>query len=101
MARRWSNRTFLLVGIGISLFLAGVVSYYASSNPDGLERVGADIGFIHTASDSAASGSWLANYSLAGIENGRLAGGLAGVIGVIVVAGIAFALFRYLGRGKR
>ncbi len=39
---------WIIVGIGlaVSLLLAGVVSYYASSSPDGLEKVAEDIGFI-------------------------------------------------------
>lgn len=96
--RRVSQRTFLWAGVALSLFLAGVVSYYASSNPDGLERVGEDIGFIDSAKDSAAAGSALADYGIAGIENARLSGGLAGVIGVLVTAAAAFGLFHLVKR---
>ncbi len=41
------------VGIVVSLFIAGFVSFYASSSPDGLEKVAEDQGFIETAQDSA------------------------------------------------
>ena len=40
------NRKFYIGGFIVSLFLAGVVSFYASSSPDGLEKVAEDIGFI-------------------------------------------------------
>ena len=39
------NKKFLAAGFLVSLFLAGVVSFYASSDPDGLEKVAEDIGF--------------------------------------------------------
>ena len=37
------NRKFYIGGFIVSLFLAGVVSFYASSSPDGLEKVAGDI----------------------------------------------------------
>ena len=47
---------FLLAGILISLAIAGVLSYYASSSPDGLEKVAEDEGFLDTAKESINSG---------------------------------------------
>ena len=96
--RRISTRTFVVAGLFVSLFLAGVVSFYASSHPDGLERVGQDIGFIDQAKDSAASGGPLAGYGIAGISDARLSGGLAGIIGVLVTAAAAYGLFHFLKR---
>lgn len=90
-----SNRKFYVAGFIASLFLAGVVSFYASSQPDGLEKVAGDIGFIKTAKDHANAEGTLAGYSVNGIENERASVGVAGVIGVIgtaVVAGIGFKL---------
>lgn len=94
---------WLLVGIGIvvSLLLAGAVSFYASSSPDGLEKVAEDQGFIDTAQDSAVAGSPLADYGVQGVDDDRLSVGLAGVLGVVVVLVVAFALFWWLGRGRR
>ena len=90
-----SNRKFYVAGFIASLFLAGVVSFYASSHPDGLEKVAGDIGFIKTAKDHSNAEGTLAGYSVKGIENERASVGVAGVIGVIgtaVVAGIGFKL---------
>ena len=89
------------IGIGVSLLLAGVVSYYASSSPDGLEKVAEEIGFIDDAQDSAVAGSPLSDYGIAGVSDERAAVGLAGVIGVLVTAVVAFALFRWLARRNR
>ncbi|MEH0419355.1 energy-coupling factor ABC transporter permease [Streptomyces sp. B21-083] len=83
------TRAVWLTGLAASLVLAGVVSFYASASPDGLEKVAADKGIDAKAEDHAAADSPLADYSVEGITDGRLSGGLAGVIGVgvTVVAG--------------
>ena len=93
---------FLLVGIVISLAVAGLLSYYASSHPDGLEKVAEDKGFLDTAQDSINSGTPLADYGVSGVDNERLSVGLSGVIGVIVTLLVAGWLFRTLAKkGKK
>ncbi|MEV6593553.1 energy-coupling factor ABC transporter permease [Streptomyces acidicola] len=84
-----SPRKLLLAGLVTSLLLAGFVSFYASANPDGLEKVAADKGIDAKTEDHAAADSPLADYGVQGITDTRLSGGLAGVIGVgfTVVAG--------------
>ena len=94
---------WVIVGVGlvVALFAAGVVSYYASSSPDGLERVAEDHGFIANATDSANATLPTADYGIAGIDNERLSAGLAGVLGVAGMAVLAFGLFWLLARGKK
>ncbi|MEU9555471.1 energy-coupling factor ABC transporter permease [Streptomyces fumanus] len=86
-----SHRKLWLTGLVTSLVLAGFVSFYASANPDGLEKVAADKGIDKTAEEHAAADSPLADYGVKDIADARLSGGLAGVIGVgvTVVAGSA------------
>jgi hypothetical protein len=91
--RRVSSKALLLAGVAVTLLLAGVLSFYASSHPDGLEHVAEQVGFISTAEDHAASGSPLADYGTTGVENERLSGGVAGVVGVLVVSLIGGGLF--------
>ena len=93
-----NNRKFYIAGFVVSLFLAGVVSYYASSSPDGLEKVAEDIGFIETAKDHTYADGALADYSVKGIENERASVGVAGVIGVIGTAVVGGALFTLIAR---
>lgn len=93
--------TVIFVGLVISLIIAGFVSFYANPNPDGLEKVAEDTGFIDSAADSANAGLPTADYGIAGVEDERLSVGLAGVLGVVVMAVLAFGLFYWLGRGKK
>ena len=93
-----TNRKFYIAGFIVSLFLAGVVSFYASSDPDGLERVAEDIGFIETAKDHSNADGTLAEYGVKGIENERASVGVAGVIGVIGTAIVAGAMFTFIAR---
>jgi hypothetical protein len=92
-----------LVGVGVllSLLLAGVVSFYASSEPDGLNKVAEDHGFAANAADSANASIPTAGYAISGISDERLSGGLAGVLGVVVVLVIAFGVFWLLARGRK
>jgi cobalt/nickel transport protein len=92
------NKKFLISGFIVSLFLAGVVSFYASSNPDGLEKVAEDIGFIETAEEHTYADSALADYGVKGIDNERASVGVAGVIGVIGTAIVGGALFTFIAR---
>ncbi|RDD89860.1 energy-coupling factor ABC transporter permease [Streptomyces parvulus] len=86
-----SHRKLWITGLVTSLVLAGFVSFYASANPDGLEKVAADKGIDAKAEEHANADSPLADYGVEDIANARVSGGLAGVIGVgvTVVAGSA------------
>ena len=52
----------IIIGFAASLVLAGGVSYYASSHPDGFEKSAGDIGFLDKAKESPLKGSPLAEY---------------------------------------
>ncbi|MFE0846297.1 energy-coupling factor ABC transporter permease [Streptomyces rochei] len=86
-----SRRGLWITGLVTSLVLAGFVSFYASADPDGLEKVAADQGIDRKTEEHASADSPLADYGVEDIADARLSGGLAGVIGVgvTVVAGSA------------
>ncbi|MEU8251511.1 energy-coupling factor ABC transporter permease [Nonomuraea sp. NPDC048916] len=88
-------RPFLLGGLGVTLVLAGVVSFFASSSPDGLEAVAEDKGFLGQATDHLF-GSWaLADYG----DVGGIPVGVAGILGVGLVLLIA-GVVGYAARGR-
>ena len=81
---------WVALGIAVvALILAGVVSFYASSSPDGLTKVSQDKGFAATEKNHQAADSPLAGYAAKDVDNPRLSGGLAGVVGVGVVLALS------------
>jgi cobalt/nickel transport protein len=94
---RSSNlRLFVIAGLLVAVGLALVVGGFASSSPDGLERVAEDKGFLETAQDHLFADGPLADYAVKGVGNERLSTGLAGLIGVLITFGIGLALFALL-----
>jgi hypothetical protein len=85
------GRHWWLIGLAIAALVVIVLAPLASSDPDGLERVAEDQGFLEAARDAAYS--ILPDYTVPGID-GNLSTILAGLIGV----GIVFALMVGLGR---
>ncbi|CAM5516451.1 energy-coupling factor ABC transporter permease [Streptomyces abikoensis] len=71
-----------IAGVAAALLCAGGLSYYASSSPDGLEKVAHDKGIDSKEQAHAAKDSPLADYQVKDVSDERLSGGMAGVIGV-------------------
>lgn len=86
------TRTFYAVLLVAALLVAGVLSYYASGSPDGLEYVAGETGFLGSAQEHASADGPLADYGVRGIDDSRLSGGLAGVIGVVACLALGLAL---------
>ncbi|MEJ2857306.1 MULTISPECIES: PDGLE domain-containing protein [unclassified Saccharothrix] len=74
----------------VSLVLAGAVSYFASSDPDGLDHVTEEHGIAEHAQDHPLAGSPFADYALGGDDRFT---GLAGVVGVVLTLAVAGGLF--------
>lgn len=98
--RRISTRTLVLVGLGVSLLVAVVISLFASASPDGLEHVAETLGFADAAQDSAVAGSPLADYGTEGVADEGMSRAIAGVAGLALTGLIAFALMRLLVRSR-
>jgi cobalt/nickel transport system permease protein len=95
-----SHRKIWITGLVTSLVLAGFVSFYASANPDGLEKVAHDKGIDSRTEKHASEDSPLAGYGVRDVTNARLSGGLAGVIGVGVTVVAGSAVFWALRRRR-
>jgi hypothetical protein len=85
----------LLVGMGIALLIT-LFSPLASSEPDGLQKVAENEGFVKQTED--APYQVIADYVLPGVDNEHLATILAGIVGVIIVAAVALAVAFLLWR---
>lgn len=92
------GRRFLLGALLVTLLVAGVASYYASSHPDGLEHVAEQTGFLDSAEDGPTSESPFADYSTRGVADERVSVGITGVVGVAVTLLLAGGLFWALRR---
>ena len=82
--KRPSARVFVIAGLAVALALAFFVSPYASTQPDGLNKVAAQHGLDHAARSSAMSDGPTAGYEVEGIDDRHLSKGVAGLLGVTV-----------------
>jgi hypothetical protein len=90
MKRKWWIAG-LLIALAVTL-----ISPLASAWPDGLERVAEDRGFSEDAQD--APYEVIPDYVLPGIGNEAVATILAGIVGTLVVFGLAYGLGALLRR---
>lgn len=77
-------RKFIFICLLVSLAIAAFLSPFASSNPDGLERVAEDKGFLHLSEGKEVVQSPMPDYVMPGIKNETVAGSLAGVTGTLL-----------------
>jgi cobalt/nickel transport protein len=109
--RHW---VFLAGGLLVALVLAGVVSNFASSSPDGLDAT-ARQGCTFDNAGNITGGTCLAQqkqqhqlgdgplagYGVKGTDNPYLSKGLAGVAGVLVTFGVGFGVLWLVRRRGR
>jgi len=96
-----ANRKPLLVGLAAAILVGGIVSYFASAQPDGLEKTQADL-----RADAPRHGGVEAppvafnEYSLKWLGEGFWANAAAGVAGALLVFAILLGVGRLLRRGR-
>ena len=92
------GRWWWVAGVVIVALVVVVFAPLASRDPDGLERVAADQGFIDRASNFFSG--ILAGYGIPGISDPTVSTIVSGLIGVAIVLVIMFALGRVLARRR-
>ena len=90
-------RNWWVVGLAIAALIVIILAPLASADPDGLERVAGDQGFLATARDALYS--IIPDYTVPGVD-GNLSTILAGLIGVAMVFGLMVLLGRALARRR-
>ena len=88
-----ATRTFVIGGMLVALVFAAVVSQFAVDNPDGLEKVAEDTGFIESGEDHSLGDFIFADYATDGISNEALSLAVAGIVGTIVTLLVVYGLF--------
>jgi hypothetical protein len=97
---RISTRTFTVGALVVAALVAGVVSLWASTNPDGLEFVATSLGFHHVQHASITAGSPLADYETTGVVVPWLSTAAAGLIGCAATFGLAWLVGRIAKRRR-
>ncbi|OQX64404.1 MAG: cobalamin biosynthesis protein CbiM [Anaerolinea sp. 4484_236] len=86
-----SGRGWIIVGVAVALAVV-IISPLASANPDGLERVAMNMGFLSFGQDAAYQ--ILPDYTIPFLGEGAFSTIAAGVIGALVVAAVAVLVAR-------
>ncbi len=94
--------TFFLIGLGVALIIAAVLSPFASSSPDGLNRVAEDLGFIDQEHPEPIAtklpfAEVFDGYAVRGVP-APVATPIAGVVGALAAFGIAWGAGKLLIR---
>lgn len=90
------NIAFVITGLGAALVIAVFLSPFASSDPDGLDRVSQDLKFEQKATENAPAEKLpfyavFEEYALRGVPE-NVATPLAGLIGTLATFGLAWGI---------
>lgn len=91
----------ILIGLAAALILAVAISPFASSSPDGLERVAEDKGFLEKGEAEPLVSSPIPDYSMPGIKDERIATSLGGAAGTLIVFGLGYGVAAAIARPKK
>jgi cobalt/nickel transport protein len=90
-----------IAGLLIALGVAGALSPWASSAPDGLERVAQRLGFARRAAATPVPAAPMAAYRVPAVPNERASTAVAGLAGTLVVFAITGGLAQVLRRREK
>lgn len=96
MGRR---ETFLALGIALTIAL--FLSPFASSWPDGLDRVAKDLGFFEKGEGAEVLKAPIPDYKFPGLDSEGFSTALSGTIGTLAMFGIGFGVACVLRRKGR
>lgn len=82
----------------LALIVAAFLSPFASSSPDGLERVAEDLGFLDKGEGDPVIKSPIPDYVFPGIENEAVATAAAGVAGTLATFAVMYGLAKSIGK---
>ena len=86
-------KLFTILALAVAIGLATAVSPYASASPDGLEKVAGDKAFLDQGRlHSVQEESPVPDYAFPGVGDARVATGLAGFAGTLLVFGLGYGL---------
>jgi cobalt/nickel transport protein len=97
MKRRLDGFTW--IGLGISLLLVLFLSPFASTSPDGLEKVAEGQGFVEKSENwKAWTHAPFSEYTIPWIKDKKVSTAISGVIGILAIFFIALGLGKLIKR---
>jgi hypothetical protein len=100
--RRVPTIVFIALALAVAVGLGTAASPFASSHPDGLERVATDQGFVDAGTvHRAQDASPIPDYAFPGIDDARVATGVAGFVGTLGIFAVGFGIAWTLRRTRR
>jgi cobalt/nickel transport protein len=91
----------LLIFFLAALVVAAFLSPFASSNPDGLDRVSQDLGFEERSEGKEPFEALIPDYKFPGIGNESVATSLAGVLGTLITFGVAYGVGKAVAKRNK
>lgn len=86
-------KLFTIVALAVAVGLGSAVSPFASAHPDGLEKVAEDKAFIEQGKTAGLhESSPIPDYAFPGVDDERVATGLAGFVGTLFMFGLGYGL---------
>lgn len=85
---------FVGTALVVAVLLGVFVSPWASSNPDGLEKIAKDKGFVKKAEEEkpAWKHSPMKDYAFPGVKGEKASTGISGLVGVLITMAAATAI---------
>ena len=93
------TKQFIIIGISIAIIIAILAPFLASSNPDGLESTIEKV-LLPGVSEEEIHESPMPDYIIPSLGETPISGGIAIVIGVLVVFALAYGLGYLLKKKK-
>lgn len=91
----------IIIGLFIALLVVVLLAPFASSSPDGLERVAEDLAFLEMADGQEIISSPIPDYEVPGLENKTLAGILAGIAGTLLTFVVMMMVAKLIAASKK
>ena len=92
------RRKEIFFSLLVAIILAVVFSPFASSWPDGLEKVAEDLGFLGKGEVEPAFTAAIPDYAWPGLKSEKLATSTAGISGTLVAFGLGYGLAALIRR---
>ncbi|MDI6631888.1 MAG: PDGLE domain-containing protein [Bacillota bacterium] len=93
-------RKEIWIGLVAALIIAGILSPFASPNPDGLEKVAETKGFIDKGEGKEVVRAPIPDYVMPGLASEGVATAFAGITGTVVTFVAAYGIGRLVQRRK-